>query len=285
VEARALLEKAIELDEMNEDAWLWLSAVVTTPEEQRTCLENVLVINPENKNARQGLQMLGAEPTNNAETVEAAPVQTEDEALLASSFGSQATTTMPEENVFETAASAAEKPAGDNTSDWVSGLNLDIGESDSDMDDDVFAVSPGEFGDEDSVFESTDFGDSLDDSESDDGPFSSAVFGEDDDLFDLSSSEPADSAAFTGGVESPGMEDSTASAEMFVGGDFLTDNFENVEMEQEEDVNFYFHHIPKEISASRLPGTSEKYSPVLLGSVILLGVLNLVMLVALLGKL
>lgn len=58
-EARTFLEKAVELDQYHEEAWLWLSAVVDTKEEQRTCLENVLVINPNNARAKQGLLSLG----------------------------------------------------------------------------------------------------------------------------------------------------------------------------------------------------------------------------------
>ncbi len=58
VEARALLLRAVEIDQYNEEAWLWLSAVVESPEEQRTCLENVLTINPGSERAKQGLQML-----------------------------------------------------------------------------------------------------------------------------------------------------------------------------------------------------------------------------------
>jgi len=58
-EARTLLERALEIEEYNEDAWMWLSAAVDTPEEQRTCLENVLVINPENEQAQKGLAKLG----------------------------------------------------------------------------------------------------------------------------------------------------------------------------------------------------------------------------------
>lgn len=61
-EARTLLERAIELDQYNETAWLWLSAVVDTQEEQRTCLENVIIINPDNDRARQGLKSLGIDP-------------------------------------------------------------------------------------------------------------------------------------------------------------------------------------------------------------------------------
>lgn len=59
-EARALLEKATELDSYNEQAWLWLSGVVETEEDQRTCLQNVMFINPGNQNAAQGLAMLDA---------------------------------------------------------------------------------------------------------------------------------------------------------------------------------------------------------------------------------
>ncbi len=39
-------------------AWLWLSGVVETDEECQICLENVLVINPENISARRGLESL-----------------------------------------------------------------------------------------------------------------------------------------------------------------------------------------------------------------------------------
>lgn len=62
VEARTLLERAIEIDGYNETAWLWLSAVVETKEEQQTCLENVLIINPDNSRAVQGLKSLGIDP-------------------------------------------------------------------------------------------------------------------------------------------------------------------------------------------------------------------------------
>jgi hypothetical protein len=59
-EARSLLEKATELDPYNEQAWLWLSGVVETEDDQQTCLQNVLFINPGNENAKQGLAMLEA---------------------------------------------------------------------------------------------------------------------------------------------------------------------------------------------------------------------------------
>src|SRR5450432_208102 len=54
-DAKAVLMKAVELDEQNEQAWLWLSACVETTSEQQICLENVLAINPSNEKARKGL--------------------------------------------------------------------------------------------------------------------------------------------------------------------------------------------------------------------------------------
>lgn len=59
-EARALWEQVTELDPYNEQAWLWLSAVVESVDDQRVCLENVLYINPDNPNAKKGLATLDA---------------------------------------------------------------------------------------------------------------------------------------------------------------------------------------------------------------------------------
>lgn len=57
-EARTLLMKVIEIDERNEQGWLWLAGVVEAPDDMRTCLENVLALNPDNKQARKGLAWL-----------------------------------------------------------------------------------------------------------------------------------------------------------------------------------------------------------------------------------
>jgi hypothetical protein len=61
-EARSLLEAVLNADERNEQAWLWLSGVVDDAEERVICLENVLIINPGNQAARQGLAALQATP-------------------------------------------------------------------------------------------------------------------------------------------------------------------------------------------------------------------------------
>lgn len=57
-EARAALMQLLEVDDRNEEAWLWLSGAVDTPEEQRICLDNVLEINPQHATARRGLEWL-----------------------------------------------------------------------------------------------------------------------------------------------------------------------------------------------------------------------------------
>ena len=57
-EARQALLHVTELDEQNEQAWLWLSGVVDSLEDRRVCLENVLVINPDNTYAQAGMSWL-----------------------------------------------------------------------------------------------------------------------------------------------------------------------------------------------------------------------------------
>ena len=61
-EARTIFLEVIKQDQVNEQAWLWLSGAVETDGERRACLEQVLVINPANELARRGLERLGAEP-------------------------------------------------------------------------------------------------------------------------------------------------------------------------------------------------------------------------------
>ena len=57
---RAKLEAVIAQDQLHEEAWLWLSAVVENHEERIICLENVLTINPDNQRAKRGLAKLRA---------------------------------------------------------------------------------------------------------------------------------------------------------------------------------------------------------------------------------
>lgn len=56
--ARDLLLKAVDLDEHHEQGWLYLSLVVDSLNEQKTCLENVLAINPNNAQAKKALTVV-----------------------------------------------------------------------------------------------------------------------------------------------------------------------------------------------------------------------------------
>lgn len=66
--AREVLQKAVELDEYNERAWFWLASVVETLDEKRTCLHNVVLINPNNTRAQVLLDQM-----DEAESGEAPP--------------------------------------------------------------------------------------------------------------------------------------------------------------------------------------------------------------------
>ena len=57
-QARELLLKVVDVDEYNEQAWVWLSGVVGSDEDREICLENVLAINPDNHLAQAGLAYL-----------------------------------------------------------------------------------------------------------------------------------------------------------------------------------------------------------------------------------
>jgi tetratricopeptide (TPR) repeat protein len=59
--ARELLQRVVAADESNLQAWLWLSDVVNTLEDQEVCLENVLTLDPSNATARKGLDWVRAQ--------------------------------------------------------------------------------------------------------------------------------------------------------------------------------------------------------------------------------
>lgn len=54
-EAQQLLLGYVEKDELNEEAWLWLSGAVDDLDDIETSLQNCLQINSNNERARQGL--------------------------------------------------------------------------------------------------------------------------------------------------------------------------------------------------------------------------------------
>jgi len=104
-EARALLMRVIEGDERNEQAWLWLSGVVDDPNDMRTCLHNVLDLNPDNTQAKQGLAWVDSKygppapapptPAEIAPTTPAAPAY-DPLASAATSYTGPTTRLVPE---------------------------------------------------------------------------------------------------------------------------------------------------------------------------------------------
>jgi len=290
-EARKLLEKAIELDDYNEQAWMWLSAVVETEEEKRTCLENVLVINPENEEAQRGLKMLGVDGGGSAPIADAPASANPFTDTGMTDFGDVDFTAESDDDDWgaapPTATSSAsstytppETSAGEYD-DWVNNLGLGGTDESANIEDDIapqstaFAgdISNDMFGldDDDDVFGSSadPFGSETqyDDIDSGDN-FTSGPFGGDesfdDDFFDEPAT-PAPSSPAPEPVMSPGAEnigddgffDELDNAE-FAGGDFIIGD-EAFEDDGQSDLtpDELFSFIPDDISATRLPGTKQ----------------------------
>lgn len=72
-EAQSFFMKVTEQDEGNAEAWLWLSSAVGTRDEQIICLENVLVLSPENTQAQHRLNQLRQSTSFEAVSFDEAP--------------------------------------------------------------------------------------------------------------------------------------------------------------------------------------------------------------------
>jgi len=266
-EARTLLERAIELDGYNETAWLWLSAVVDTPEEQQTCLENVLVINPVNERARQGLKSLGIDPDSIAGAETSAPAFAEgtfdDYAVPSSSPSIEYTG--PETSTEE-------------YDDWVGGLNINAGEEAATSSEDLFgdidfsADTGGAFDLDDNIFSEDAYSGYENDALADDTVdyVDENLFG-DDALFDDGDDMYADLGTFED------FNEAVSDADDYNASAFADDPFAPApsidEPETVASEAAMFALIPAEIKATRAPGLSEKPSPV---HYVLIGILVLI---------
>lgn len=74
--ARELLMQAVELDEGNATAWMWLSSVVDDLDDREVCLENVLALEPSNAAARRGLDWVRNQKTRRM------PVEVQDQGIV-----------------------------------------------------------------------------------------------------------------------------------------------------------------------------------------------------------
>jgi len=282
-DARALLERAIELDEYNEMAWLWLAAVVETPEEQRTCLENVIVINPNSERARQGLKSLGIDPDAQRsalapqDDVAAFNYDSADDLFGDADFSAPAASSGP-----------ADAPVGEDYDNWVGGLGLGkksapaqpepfesgaspFGEFD-------FGANPEEIFKDDELFDtsvrsvSNYIATSIEDS-GPQRPVSGSYRGHDEEksLFADLDSQPEQTPL--GGIKQDPFEALLTADDLE--GDFggLFDEEPAAKGGQQDSTNAIFAKIPAEIAAAdRLPGMDEAAPR---GGLIVLGLLGL----------
>ncbi|MFN8377286.1 MAG: tetratricopeptide repeat protein [Anaerolineae bacterium] len=289
-EARALLSKAVELDPYNEDGWLWLSGVVTSVDDQRTCLENVLAINPGNSRARSGLDFLIRQNPTAAPPAEGSP--SADTPAPTDTSVSPSASSAPTETSVEWAEvdndafaatgwhEAAPAPADESYDDWVTGLQLSAPAAVAAVPDtDPFADMPpstsspffeddlSDMGDESGLFDDLD-------------PFAStatAAYGADAIAFrpppanaDDGIAEAPETAATAKPAASAPAPNALSAAAL---GDIEIDEDEILLTEEEMSL---FPDIPKEIKATRLPGTSERVPLLLKIAVFVLVPLNIV---------
>ncbi len=263
-EARALLLKATELDQYNEQAWLWLSGLMDTPDDQRTCLENVLAINPDNDRANQGLSYLtGQTSAGNVSPFSAsAPPAAPD----APSAPTSVEWSAPEEPAPMPAAwnkPPPDEPRGEALDDWVTNLNLPINQAPNEAsvfmagDDSASSASPfGDFAlDENDVFS--------------DGPFSAPATTTFDDEPEQAPPPRRRAALESSGMMSPVAPEVTPEPTRRPrnrgargNGAFHTAEQERITMPVEPEGEM-FGYIPPEIAPTRLPGTVER-TPILL---------------------
>jgi hypothetical protein len=226
-EAMTMLIRVTELDERNERAWLLLAQAVDTEEEKRTCLDNVLIINPDNEQARQildeldrgvGTEILGGDD----------PFGMMEEAFDAADFGGSSRNAAEASPSFESApASTGDRFGIDDVEDVAPPPPV----SRAPIEDSGSLL--GDIYEDEAVGESHDYG-----------------YGED---------EPVEDYDIYG---SEGFED----------------EFEDDYEDDEED---FLGMIPDDVRPTRAPGIDEKPNTGLFVGIGVLGVLNLLAIVAL----
>ena len=114
VAARSFLSQVVEREPSNEVAWMWLSGVVEDVGEQQICLENVLVINPDNTKARKGLDYLQLQASAiQGDAPSAAPAYAAEYEASPTEY-----TTPPQGDVPHQEHSSSTEPADDGAFTW-----------------------------------------------------------------------------------------------------------------------------------------------------------------------
>ncbi len=303
LEAQSLLMKATELDQYNEDAWLWLSSVVDTDEEKRTCLENVLVINPDNKAAQQGMALLDQNKSM-------PPPGAGDDPFSTATFDDN-----PIPSSSASAAFAGGEPSEEDYDDWVAGLNLGGDEDDAaaaapaapDATGDPFGGAAGADPFGGGAFSGSNFfGDEAD------APFSSTTFDVPEDEPSVTVGQPPTNVMSPGMELSPedgnygspqqqdldpafstdtgirpkdqlGLVDDVAFADEedddYNNQIFADDDYDDVDYSV--DAEDYLSYIPDDIKATRLPGTNEKYPSAVIAGITTMVILNVLAVIGL----
>ena len=258
-EARALLLKATELDQFNEQAWLWLSGLMDGPDDQRTCLENVLAINPNNERAKQGLAYLTGQTSAGNPSPFAAGMPPPAPSPSAPTSVEWSASNSPGTPAWNRPPPIEPTPAA--LDDWVTNLNLQSG--------DVPGSAPGSSSTSPSPFGDFD----MDEDMFAGGPFSAAPL-------DLGEEAPAPSRRSPTSPSSPAR--SAAPAEprrrerpARESGSRLYDIEDEVEKTPQATEGEMFGYIPAEIMPTRLPGTYESTPILLRVGVIVLVLFNL----------
>lgn len=152
-EAQKLLAKATQLDERNEEAWLWLSAVVDSVDNQRICLENVLAINPGNPRAQQGLEAINKQFQQQApKSQESSPFDMSMPAPATVDPDSPPPSPSPPADpqpsapAFLGSGKDVNVPSETELDNWVDGLNLGGNAGEPKTSSDPFGFSSGPFG-------------------------------------------------------------------------------------------------------------------------------------------
>lgn len=295
-EARVLFNRATEHDPHNAEAWLWLSAVMETYEDQRVCLENVLFIDPTNKQAKQGLRMLAGK---SGPVMPAAPPAS---SAPAAGISAPEAAPPPRREVPPTATSSAssiflpeDEPTSEEYDSWLKGLKLG-NKSSSQGSTDLGALRGGGGVFDDDAFSNADpFGVDKDDTmfgslpDEFDDPFSANTVREDSDeiiggpftadldIEDLrmmveegfpppvAASPPTRQASPVGGPPVSRKNQTKAPAQLDM-------DIDDLGYDDDADPGIYFLEIPDGIKATRLPGTDER-QPILLMIVLVLLVL------------
>jgi hypothetical protein len=305
-EAYTLLLKATELDQQNETAWLWLAGVVDSPEDQQTCLENVLTINPYNEKAHRGLEALRARqkspsappapPPPAAPPAPSAPASSpftsgvDDDDELPTSVSWE----MPIPSSSPAQYTPVEEPTPSQYDDWVVGLNLRSSADDAPAAPEPlapptpmpFVASDNLFGFDDDELAAAAAADNMNPFAElrdymTDGPFEADVDDEPDypepvppPAAPPASLTPRPAAApsvFAGDIDE---RDLLQDIEADDWGANALDSYDDDEP-QELDAEEYFAFIPAEIKATRLPGTVERHHPLLVLALAALVALNI----------